>query len=85
MPEGRYTQREVRLGEVFRKSQGIERLLEGLGRVLRLATGSLEALLLHAIKAATPWTTDAGVIAPNAVLVQARVHQLRVTLEASDT
>jgi transposase len=36
----------------------------------------------HAIKAATPLTTDEGVIAPNALLVQALVAQLRVTLQA---
>src|SRR5262244_1301407 len=36
----------------------------------------------HAIKAATPFTTDEGVIAPNALLVQALVAQLRVTLQA---
>jgi len=40
---------------------------------------------LHAIKAATPLTTDEGVIAPNAMLVQALVNQLRVTLEAIAT
>jgi hypothetical protein len=40
---------------------------------------------IHAIKAAMPLTTDEGVIAPNAVLVQALVHQLRVTLEAIAT
>jgi len=37
---------------------------------------------LQAIKAATPLTTDEGVIAPNALLVQALVAQLRVTLHA---
>jgi transposase len=36
----------------------------------------------HAIKTATPLTTDAGVIAPNALLVQALVAQLRVTWQA---
>ena len=36
----------------------------------------------HAIKAATPLTTDEGVIAPNVLLVQALVAQLRVTLQA---
>jgi transposase len=36
----------------------------------------------HAIQAATPLTTDEGVIAPNALLVQALVAQLRVTLQA---
>jgi transposase len=40
---------------------------------------------IHAIKAATPLTTDEGVIAPNALLVQALVSQLRVTLEAIET
>jgi transposase len=37
---------------------------------------------IQAIKAATPLTTDNGVIAPNALLVQALVSQLRVTLQA---
>jgi transposase len=37
---------------------------------------------LHAIKSATPLTTDEGVITPNALLVQALVAQLRVTLQA---
>src|SRR5215211_6887266 len=36
----------------------------------------------QAIKAAIPLTTDDGVIAPNALLVQALVAQLRVTLQA---
>src|SRR5262245_6525139 len=36
----------------------------------------------HAIKAATPLTTDEGVIPPNALLVHALVAQLRVTLQA---
>jgi Transposase len=36
----------------------------------------------QAIKAAMPLTTDAGVIAPNALVVQALVAQLRVTLQA---
>ena len=35
---------------------------------------------LRALKAATPLTTDAGVIAPHALLVQTLVNQLRVTL-----
>src|SRR3989449_10427619 len=34
---------------------------------------------IQAIKAATPLTTDEGVIAPNALLVQALIAQLRVT------
>jgi transposase len=37
---------------------------------------------IQAIKRATPLTTDAGVIVPNALLVQALVTQLRVTLQA---
>jgi len=37
---------------------------------------------IQAIKAATPLTTDAGVIAPNALLAQALIAQLRVTLQA---
>jgi transposase len=37
---------------------------------------------IQAIKSATPLTTDEGVIVPNALLVQALVAQLRVTLQA---
>ncbi len=37
---------------------------------------------LKAIKTATALTTDRGVIEPNALLVQALVSQLRVTLDA---
>jgi transposase len=37
---------------------------------------------IAAIKSATPLTTDDGVIAPKALLVQALVAQLRVTLQA---
>jgi transposase len=40
---------------------------------------------VHAIKTATPLTTDEGVITPNALLVQALVSQLRVTLDAIET
>jgi transposase len=40
---------------------------------------------IHAIKTAMPLTTDEGVLAPNALLVQALVNQLRVTLEAIET
>jgi transposase len=39
---------------------------------------------IQAIKSATPLTTDAGVIAPTALVVQALVSQLRVTLQAID-
>jgi len=37
---------------------------------------------LQAIKAATPLTTDEGILTPNVLLVQALVAQLRVTLQA---
>jgi hypothetical protein len=37
---------------------------------------------LHAIKSATPLTTDEGVIGPTALLVQALITQLRVILHA---
>jgi transposase len=37
---------------------------------------------IQAIKSATPLTTDEGVIAPNALLVQALIAQLRITLQA---
>jgi transposase len=37
---------------------------------------------LQAIPAATPRTTDEGIMTPNALLVQALVAQLRVTLQA---
>ena len=40
---------------------------------------------IHAIKAASPLTSDEGVIAPHALLVQALVSQLRVTLQAIET
>jgi transposase len=39
---------------------------------------------IQAIKSATPLTSDEGVIAPTALLVQALVSQLRVTLQAID-
>ena len=37
---------------------------------------------IQAIKSATPLTTDGGVIVPHALLVQALITQLRVTLQA---
>jgi transposase len=40
---------------------------------------------IRAIRSATPLTTDEGIIAPNALLVQALVTQLRVTLHAIET
>ena len=44
--------------------------------------GEVLAKRVHAIKTATPLTTDEGVITPNVLLVQALVSQLRVTLDA---
>ena len=44
--------------------------------------GEALAKRVHAIKTATPLTTDEGVITPNVLLVQALVSQLRVTLDA---
>jgi transposase len=40
---------------------------------------------IRALKSATPLTTDAGIIAPHALLVQALVSQRRVTLHAIET
>src|SRR3989454_1875918 len=40
---------------------------------------------IHAIHTASPLTIDEGVIAPHALLVQALVSQLRVTLQAIET
>jgi transposase len=59
--------------------------LETFFRDHHVRSADVVAHRLHAIKAATPLTTDEGVIAPNALLVQALVNQLRVTLEAIET
>ena len=59
--------------------------LETFFRDHHVRSADVVAQRLHAIKAATPLTTDEGVIAPNALLVQALVTQLRVTLEAIAT
>jgi transposase len=40
---------------------------------------------IQAIQTATPLTSDAGIIAPNVLFVQALVSQLRVTLDALET
>jgi transposase len=56
--------------------------LETFVRDHHVRVGDVLAKRIHAIKTATPLTTDEGVIAPNALLVQALVSQLRVTLEA---
>jgi transposase len=59
--------------------------LETFFRDHHVRSADVVAQRLHAIKAAIPLTTDEGVIAPHAVLVQALVNQLRVTLEAIET
>ena len=56
--------------------------LETFFRDHHVRGGDVLAKRLHAIKTATPLTTDEGIIAPHALLVQALVSQLRVTLEA---
>src|SRR5919204_5247183 len=59
--------------------------LETFFRDHHVRAADVVAQRLHAIKAAIPLTTDEGVIAPHALLVQALVNQLRVTLEAIAT
>src|ERR687887_675126 len=56
--------------------------LETFFRDHHVRSADVVAQRLHAIKSATPLTTDEGVIAPNALLVQALVAQLRVALQA---
>jgi len=56
--------------------------LEPFFRDHHVRVGDVLATRIHAIKTATPLTTAEGVIAPNALLVQALVSQLRVTLDA---
>jgi transposase len=56
--------------------------LETFFRAHHVRYADVIAQRLEAIKSATPLTTDEGVIAPNALLVQALVAQLRVTLQA---
>src|SRR5215831_14295450 len=56
--------------------------LETFFRAHHVRYADVIAHRIQAIKAATPLTTDDGVIAPNALLVQALVAQLRVTLQA---
>jgi transposase len=59
--------------------------LETFFRDHHVRSADVRAQRLHAIKTAIPLTTDEGVIAPHALLVQALVNQLRVTLEAIET
>jgi transposase len=56
--------------------------LETFFRAHHVRYAEVIAQRIQAIKLATPLTTDEGVIAPNALLVQALVAQLRVTLQA---
>jgi transposase len=56
--------------------------LETFFREHHVRYADIIAQRIQAITSATPLTTDAGVIAPNALLVQALVAQLRVTLQA---
>src|SRR2546427_1026773 len=58
--------------------------LETFFRDHHVRTADVLATRMHAIKTATPLTTDEGVIAPNALLVQTLVSQLRVTLDATE-
>jgi transposase len=59
--------------------------LETFFRDHQVRSADVVAQRIHAIKAAIPLTTDEGVIAPHALLVQTLVNQLRVTLEAIET
>src|SRR5215510_2897635 len=56
--------------------------LETCFREHHVRSADVIAQRIQAIKSATPLTTDEGVIAPHALLVQALVTQLRVTLQA---
>jgi transposase len=56
--------------------------LETFFRDHHVRSADVSAQRLHAIKTATPLTTDEGVIAPNTLLVQALVAHLRVPLQA---
>src|SRR5215475_3144731 len=56
--------------------------LETFFRAHHVRSADVIAERIQAIKSATPLTTDEGVLAPNALLVQALVAQLRVTLQA---
>jgi Transposase len=57
-------------------------ILERFLRDPPVRTADVLATRLHAIKTATPLTPDEGGIAPNALLVQTLVSQLRVTWDA---
>jgi transposase len=55
--------------------------LEAFFREHHVRSADLITTRLRAIKHATALTTDAGIVTPNALLVQALVAQLRVTLQ----
>jgi Transposase IS116/IS110/IS902 family len=57
--------------------------LETFCRAYHVRSADVIAPRIQASKSATPLTTDEGVIAPKALLVQPLVAQLRVTLQAS--
>jgi Transposase/Transposase IS116/IS110/IS902 family len=59
--------------------------LETCCRDHHVRSADVMAQRLHAIKTAIPLTTDEGVIAPHALLVQPLGNQRRVTLEAIET
>ena len=59
--------------------------LETFFRDHHVRAADVIAKRLQAITTATPLTRDAGVIAPNALFVQALVSQLRVPLDALET
>ena len=59
--------------------------LETFCRDHQVRAADVVAQRLHALKAALPLTTDEGISAPHAVLVQALDNPLRVTLEAMAT
>jgi transposase len=56
--------------------------VEGFFRAHHVRSADVIATRIEAIKSARALTTDEGVIAPNVLLVQALVAQLRVTLQA---
>src|SRR5882724_5049876 len=59
--------------------------LETFFRDHHVRSADLIAQRIQAIKTATPLTSDAGVIAPHVLFVQALVSPLRVTLDALET
>src|SRR5438128_7088411 len=55
--------------------------LEAFFQAHHVRSADVIATRIHALKSAIPLTTDEGVIAPTALLVQALVSQLRVTVQ----